>query len=230
MCLFVAPAVFHNIFLLLLKHLKTTGFVTAEHCESNKIAMQLFLLSLLIVFSVTAHSFQLHARSKLFAVRPSAALFATPEEPITTAAASNAAMEGINNAPQEEIVETAEEKYIREKKAEIAERKAAEVFVTRNTGRYECQACGYMYDVKKGMESKGIMPGTPWDDIEKIRCPQCGANKKYFVAESETLSGFQENLKYGIGTNQLTGGQKSNLIFGGLFLGFLMFMSGYLLE
>jgi hypothetical protein len=32
------------------------------------------------------------------------------------------------------------------------------------------------------------------------------------------------------GTNNLTGGQKSNLIFGGLLLGFIVFMSGYLLE
>jgi len=40
----------------------------------------------------------------------------------------------------------------------------------------------------------------------------------------------QENLKYGIGTNSLTAGQKANLIYGGLFLGFLVFMSGYMLE
>lgn len=50
------------------------------------------------------------------------------------------------------------------------------------------------------------------------------------MEETETLSGFKENLKYGLGTNNLTGGQKSNLIFGGLFIGFLVFMSGYLLE
>jgi hypothetical protein len=40
----------------------------------------------------------------------------------------------------------------------------------------------------------------------------------------------QENLKYGIGTNSLTAGQKANLIYGGVFLGFLVFMSGYMLE
>jgi len=43
-------------------------------------------------------------------------------------------------------------------------------------------------------------------------------------------SGFKDNLKYGFGGNAMTGGQKQNLIFGGLFLGFLLFMSGYLLE
>lgn len=126
--------------------------------------------------------------------------------------------------------ETPEEKYKREKLAEIAERKAAEVFVVRNTGKYECQSCGYVYDVAVGMPSKGIAAGTPWESIEKIRCPQCGASKKYFVGETEEISGFKENLKYGLGGNSLTAGQKSNLIFGGLFLGFIVFMSGYLLE
>lgn len=126
--------------------------------------------------------------------------------------------------------ETPEEKYKREKLAEIAESKAKEVFVTRNTGRYECQACGYVYDESKGLPKRGIIGGTPFDEIEKFRCPQCGASKKYFVAETETLSGFKENMNYGIGTNTLTSGQKSLLIYGGLLVGFAVFMSGYLLE
>jgi len=129
-----------------------------------------------------------------------------------------------------EIVETAEEKYKREKLAEIAEKKAAEVFMTRNTGRYECQACGYIYSEAEGYAKRGIAPGTSFDNVENFRCPQCGVGKNYFVAETETLSGFKENLKYGFGGNGLTGGQKSNLIFGGLFIGFAIFMSGYLLE
>ena len=81
-----------------------------------------------------------------------------------------------------------------------------------------------------GYAKRGVPPGTPFDQIEKFRCPECGAKKKYFVSETETVSGFKENLKYGIGTNNLTGGQKANLIYGGLFVGFLIFMSGYLLE
>lgn len=134
----------------------------------------------------------------------------------------------VEDAPA--IIETAEEKYKREKLAEIAERKAQEVFVTRNTGRYECQACGYIYKEAEGMEKRGIAPGTPFEDIEKFRCPQCGVDKKYFVPETETLSGFKENLKYGLGTNALTEGQKSNLIYGGLAVFFIFLMSGYLLE
>ena len=136
------------------------------------------------------------------------------------------------STPEEEpvIEETAEEKYKREKLAEIAEKKAAEVFVSRDTGKWECQACGYIYDTSKGNAKKGIAPGTPFDEIEAFRCPQCGANKKYFVAETETLSGFKENLKYGFGGNAMTAGAKSNIIFGGLGLGFVLFLSGYLLE
>ena len=102
--------------------------------------------------------------------------------------------------------------------------------MTRSTGKYECQACGYVYSVAQGNEKKGIAPGTAWEDIDKFRCPSCGANKKYFIEETETLSGFKENLNYGFGTNALTGDQKGGLIYGGLFLGFLVFMSGYLLE
>ena len=139
----------------------------------------------------------------------------------------------IVNDPEEAVVgdpESPQDKYKREKLAEIAELKAKEVFVTRNTGKFECQACGYIYDEAIGLPKKGVAPGTPFDEIEKFRCPQCGANKKYFVAEQETISGFKENLKFGLGGNSLTAGQKSNLIFGGLFIGFVIFMSGYLLE
>eukprot|EP01041_Mallomonas_annulata_P011086 gene11086-23180_t len=130
----------------------------------------------------------------------------------------------------EEITETKEEKYKREKLAEIAEKKALEVFVTRNTGKYECQACGYIYSESQGLPKKGIEAGTPFDAIEKFRCPQCGAAKKYFVPETETLSGFKQNLNYGLGGNAMTSDAKGGLIFGGLFIGFLVFMGGYLLE
>lgn len=126
--------------------------------------------------------------------------------------------------------ETEEQRLRREKLEEIEDLRSREVFVTRDTGRYECQSCGYVYDVAKGYPDRGIVPGTPWDDIEKFRCPECGAKKNYFVSETETISGFKENLKYGFGTNALTGGQKNFLIFGGLFLTFILFMSGYLLE
>ena len=125
---------------------------------------------------------------------------------------------------------SAEEQYKRDKLAEIAERKAQEVFMERSTGKYECQACGYIYDEAKGVPKKNIPPGTAFDAMEKFRCPECGANKKYFIAETEVVSGFKQNQKYGIGVNTLTGEQKGLLIYGGLALGVLLFLSGYLLE
>lgn len=148
------------------------------------------------------------------------------EKPSVPSANAGASADNASAAP----VETEEQRKRREKLEQIENLRSQEVFVTRNTGRYECQACGYIYDEGKGYEKRGIAAGTSFADIEKFRCPECGANKKYFVAQTETLSGFKENLKYGIGTNTMTGGQKSNLIYGGLFIGFLILMSGYLLE
>jgi rubredoxin len=126
--------------------------------------------------------------------------------------------------------ETPEEKYKREKLAEIAEKKALEVFVTRATGKFECQACGYIYDEAIGNPKKGIAAGTLFENIDKYRCPSCGANKKYFIAQTETLSGFQQNLKFGLGGNSMTGEAKNGLIFGALGVCFALLMSGYLME
>ena len=173
-----------------------------------------------ITFSDRSDSFPSSARKML----NSDSSEATPSESPTPA---NSVEAVTNDIPENE---TPQEKYKREKLAQISELKAKEVFVTRNTGKFECQACGYVYDEAVGLPKKGILPGTSFEEIEKFRCPQCGANKKYFVAEQETISGFKENLKFGLGGNSLTSGQKSNLIFGGLFIGFLIFMSGYLLE
>lgn len=130
--------------------------------------------------------------------------------------------------PEENL--TPAEKLRKEKQEEINALRAKEVFETRETGRYECQACGYIYDESKGYEKKGIEPGTPWNEIEKFRCPNCGASKKYFVQETETVSGFKDNMKYGFGGNSMTSGQKNLLIFGGLLATFFLFLSGYLLE
>lgn len=125
---------------------------------------------------------------------------------------------------------TEEEVIERDRLIQIQELKDKEVFLERDTGRWECQACGYIYSEAQGYEKKGIPAGTKFDNIEKFRCPQCGANKKYFIKETETVSGFKENMNYGLGGNALTAGTKSNLIYGGLLAGFLLFMSGYLLE
>jgi rubredoxin len=130
------------------------------------------------------------------------------------------AQEGLETTEAAEVVDVNPSEALR----------AQEVFVVKKTGNHECQACGYVYKEARGLPEKGIAPGTQFLSIEKFRCPQCGASKKYFVAEEETLSGFKENMKFGLGANSLTGDQKGLLIFGGLFAGFLLFMSGYLLN
>ena len=42
--------------------------------------------------------------------------------------------------------------------------------------KYECIACGYIYDPEVGDPDAGIAPGTPFEDLpEDWVCPDCGA-------------------------------------------------------
>lgn len=96
--------------------------------------------------------------------------------------------------------------------------------------RYECRACGYIYEPVKGDDSTGIDAGTPFAEIyDSWKCPVCTAPKRRFsnVGPLGNPSGFKENLGYGFGVNVMTPGQKSILIFGSLFIGFLLFLSLY---
>ncbi|BAY45724.1 rubredoxin [Scytonema sp. HK-05] len=96
--------------------------------------------------------------------------------------------------------------------------------------RYECRACGYIYEPEKGDDKHDIAPGIPFAELSSTwRCPVCGVKKNGFtnIGPAGTASGFQENLKYGVGVNNLTPGQKNLLIFGALALAFLFFMSLY---
>ncbi len=99
--------------------------------------------------------------------------------------------------------------------------------------RHECLACGYVYEPSKGDSNRDIAPGTEFGDLPTDwRCPVCGVGKSQFqnVGSSGAPSGFQENLNYGFGVNNLTPGQKNLLIFGALALGFLFFISLYGLQ
>ncbi|MGB0561462.1 MAG: rubredoxin, partial [Spirulinaceae cyanobacterium] len=60
-------------------------------------------------------------------------------------------------------------------------------------------------------------------------CPVCGVGKSQFqnIGAGNVPSGFQENLQYGFGVNNLTPNQKNLLIFGGLALAVLFFLSLY---
>lgn len=95
---------------------------------------------------------------------------------------------------------------------------------------YECRACGYVYEPNKGDNKTNTPPGTPFEELPAAwRCPVCGASRSAFanIGAVNTPSGFQENLNYGLGVNRLTPAQKNLLIFGGLALAFLLFLSLY---
>merc|ERR1712146_503081 len=94
-----------------------------------------------------------------------------------------------------------------EKEKEILRLKEAEKFIVRQTGKYECRVCAYVYDEAE--------QGTGWGDLSNSwRCPQCLSQKGVFTPKTETIAGFAENQQYGFGTNTLTAGDKNSLIFG----------------
>ena len=99
--------------------------------------------------------------------------------------------------------------------------------------RYECSACGYVYEPLKGDSKQDIAAGTYFEDLPpKWHCPVCGVRKTQFrnIGPKGAPSGFQSNLGYGLGVNNLTPTQKNLLIFGALGLGFLFFLSLYGLQ
>lgn len=47
--------------------------------------------------------------------------------------------------------------------------------------KYECTACGYIYDEALGDPDSGIAPGTKWEDVPADWvCPVCGVGKEDF--------------------------------------------------
>ncbi|MHC4598572.1 MAG: rubredoxin [Planctomycetota bacterium] len=47
--------------------------------------------------------------------------------------------------------------------------------------KYECTACGYIYDPEKGDPDAGVAPGTSFEDVpEDWVCPTCGVGKDMF--------------------------------------------------
>jgi rubredoxin len=47
--------------------------------------------------------------------------------------------------------------------------------------KWECLACGYIYDPAVGDPDNGIPAGTPFEDLpEDWVCPECGAEKDMF--------------------------------------------------
>lgn len=85
-----------------------------------------------------------------------------------------------------------------------------------------------MYMPNEG--GQGALQGTEFEDLPSTwLCPVCKSPKESFRAQTKTIAGFEDNLKYGFGNN-LTGSQKSLLIFGSLGALFLLFLAGYALD
>lgn len=136
-------------------------------------------------------------------------------------------------APIEEMEEVmdAATKLALEKQKRADELRAQEVFMKRSTGIHKCSNCDWEYDEKKGdsfMIGGMIKPGTPFTELpSNWRCPTCRASKDNFFEVTEEIPGFEVNQGYGFGGNSMTSGQKSGIVFGGLFLFFLLFLAGY---
>lgn len=65
---------------------------------------------------------------------------------------------------------------------------------------------------------------------EDWSCPICGAQTSNFRTKAREIAGFAENQRYGLGTNSMTSGQKSLLIFGSLLGFFFLFLGGYFIQ
>ncbi len=51
----------------------------------------------------------------------------------------------------------------------------------KDSGKYVCTVCGYVYDPKTGDPVSGVKPGTAFEDLpESWVCPVCGARKNQF--------------------------------------------------
>jgi len=47
--------------------------------------------------------------------------------------------------------------------------------------KWECVACGWVYNEEKGHRESGLAPGTRFEDIpEDWTCPLCGVGKDEF--------------------------------------------------
>lgn len=118
-----------------------------------------------------------------------------------------------------------------EKQKEIDRLRAAEKFIEVDEGKWECTGCGYIYDPAKGDARNGVAVGVAFEDIpDDYTCGQCRTPKRRFVSQKKVIAGFADNQTYGFGSNTMTGGQKSLLIFGGLALCFLLLLSGYAMN
>jgi rubredoxin len=51
--------------------------------------------------------------------------------------------------------------------------------------KWECTACGYVYDPAEGDSTGGIAPGTDFEDLpDSWFCPNCGVGKEFFEKQT----------------------------------------------
>lgn len=51
----------------------------------------------------------------------------------------------------------------------------------KESNKYRCKVCGYIYDPQKGDPSQGVKPGTAFEDLpDSWKCPECGVGKDQF--------------------------------------------------
>lgn len=56
----------------------------------------------------------------------------------------------------------------------------------KDTQKFLCPPCGYIYDPKEGDPDGGVKPGTPFEDVpDSWVCPLCGLPKSAFVPVEE---------------------------------------------
>ena len=64
----------------------------------------------------------------------------------------------------------------------IDKTKLKDAIIKEESMKYQCAACGYIYDPDKGDPDSGIKAGTKFEDIpDDWVCPVCGAEKQDFI-------------------------------------------------
>ena len=121
-----------------------------------------------------------------------------------------------------------------EPESSVAGEGESETIFDKSSNRYECRSCGYIYDPLDGVKKFEIPSGTAFLELDQsnFRCPVCRQGVAAFkdIGPRAAPSGFEENLNYGFGINNLTSGQKNVLIFGGLAFAVACFLSLYSLH
>lgn len=117
------------------------------------------------------------------------------------------------------------------KQREIENLKEQEKWMKVGSGEADCLNCGYHYDPQQGDPEYPVSKGTKFNELPSDwQCPTCGAARNTFQVQEKEVAGFAANQGYGFGTNSMTEGQKSGLIYGSLLLFFGLFLAGYFLQ